>query len=522
MDRFRLCIDEELRTLHAEETKIDAELTHYFSIIAGTSGRSGGRTKLSFESLDISSSVEKLGTFGPTFEAMQQDSKKLVAQVEDCRALSDKLSSIVRRLDTMQIRAQQTLACTEDIINLKDCKTKIIAAIEDRNLSAAVGYIRQVNEIDELAARSSDDFEIIKEKEQVVKKMVQMEFKKAIEASDIKSVMELCPLLQTLGLEAEARDSFLDFVETSVFSVVSADASSVEGATDPSTAYAKSLSNVFNSAYVIVQQYLPMVIQGMENSHGDVHFLRRLHKKVETESGLVLKRYMKFRGVREVLTAVRNSGSTRTAELHSIMDELALLIQYCCRYAKYLKHICRGAESKVRKSSRREDGVGSSSGTGTGTSIGTGAAPEEVVVFPSVSAFDKMVDELINKYYMEGEQWLMRARVAQALPLHGLDGGGAGGEGAGQLQLQLGLDECFFMLQKSGLRAVATSNIQAASAVLHQVSDALSVDLLAQANALLAATVVRLEGVMQEHVAQFRRGLHPQEDEGGGIPLLKN
>jgi hypothetical protein len=260
MERYRCCIESELGVLQKEEIKIDAELTQYFSIIAGTSGRSGGM-RSSFESLDISSSVEKLGKFGPTYEAMQQDSKKLVAQVEDCRALSDKLSSIVRRLDTMQIRAQQTLACTEDIINLKDCKTKIISAIEDHNLSAAVGYLRQVNEIDVLAARSSDDFEIIKEKEAVVKKMVQMEFKKAISASDIKCVMELCPLLQTLGLEAEARDSFLDFVEASVFIAVSADAASVEGATDPTTAYAKSLSNVFNSAYVIVQQYLPMVIQ---------------------------------------------------------------------------------------------------------------------------------------------------------------------------------------------------------------------------------------------------------------------
>ena len=71
----------------------------------------------------------------------------------------------------------------------------------------------------------------------------------------------LCPLLQTLGLKSEARDSFLDFVETTVFTAVSADAASVEGATDPATAYAKSLSSVFNSAYLIIQQYLPMVIQ---------------------------------------------------------------------------------------------------------------------------------------------------------------------------------------------------------------------------------------------------------------------
>ena len=43
--------------------------------------------------------------------------------------------------------------------------------------------------------------------------------------------MLLCPLLQTLGLETEARDNFLTFIENTIFIAVSADASSVDGAT---------------------------------------------------------------------------------------------------------------------------------------------------------------------------------------------------------------------------------------------------------------------------------------------------
>jgi hypothetical protein len=43
--------------------------------------------------------------------------------------------------------------------------------------------------------------------------------------------MLLCPLLQTLGLETEARDNFLSFIEKTIFIAVSADANSVEGAT---------------------------------------------------------------------------------------------------------------------------------------------------------------------------------------------------------------------------------------------------------------------------------------------------
>lgn len=507
----RSLLEEELGHIVAEENKIDAELSQYFGIIAGSKSRPAQKSNLSFESLDIASSVRKLESSGPTFEAMQQDSKKLALQVEDCRSLSERISSIVRRLDTMQIRAQQTLACTEDIINLKDCKSKIIAAIEERNLSAAVGYLRQVHEIDVTAAKSSDDYEIIKEKEQVIKKLVQQEFTSAIASSNIKSVMALCPLLQTLGLESEARDSFLDFVESTVFIAVSADASSVEGATDPATAYAKSLSSVFNSAYIIIQQYLPMVIQGMENSLGDVHFIRRLHKRCEQESGLVLKRYMKFRQIREVMGAIKaaNGGApaagskktTTPAEMHTIMDELALMIQYCCRYAKYIKHVCKGAESKVRKGNDLR--IGAVAGAAT-------SVPEVVVVFAGPSEFDKMVDELINKYYMEGEQWLMRLGVQRALPRVALPNA-APGSALDQDGMQL--DECFFLLQKCGLRAVATNNIHAACAVLHLIADLISNDLLTQANSLLSSTVSQVGLVLQDHINKFKRGIASSGDD---------
>ena len=174
----------------------------------------------------------------------------------------------------MQIRSRQALACTEDIINLKDSKIKIINAIESKDLTLAVRYIKQVHQIEAKAFENSDDYSIILEREQEVKELVKKEFAEAIADCNIKSVMSLCPLLQTLGLESEARDSFLDFVEKTVFSAVSADAASVEGVTNPATGYAQSLSGVFNSVCLIIQQYLPMVIQGMENSLGDVYFIR--------------------------------------------------------------------------------------------------------------------------------------------------------------------------------------------------------------------------------------------------------
>lgn len=201
-----------------------------------------------------------------------------------------------------------------------------------------------------------------------------------------------------------------------------------------------------------------MVIQGLENSLGDVHFIRRLHKRCEQEAGLVLKRYMKYRTLKDTISGIKSmsadsSGkqSVHPSDIHIVMDELALLIQYCCRYAKYIKHICNGAESKPRQKSA-EVSLTSTTNTITGLESETSSTAVVVTVFAGQTEFDKMVDELINKYYMEGEKWLMKTGIRQALPR--------------QVEEGIKLDECFFVLQKCGLRAVASNNIQAACAVL--------------------------------------------------------
>jgi hypothetical protein len=484
---------EQLGSLNAAEERINQDLQAHFSALIGrNAGTSSSSSKMSlFDPTGTSSTIvtdlQKVERFAPIFETIHQNSSKLAAQVDDCRLLSERLSSLVRQLDLKQMRAQKALACTEDILNLKDCKFKIIAAIEEKDLSAAVGFLRQVHDIDQKAAKTSEDYEVIVQKEAEVKEMVRAEFQDAVSAADTDRVMALCPLLQTLGLEVEARDNFLVFMEKNVFIGVSADAASVEGATDPSTAYAQALSSVFNATYLIIQQYLPMVIQGLESSLGDIYFLRKLHKRCEQEAGTVLKRYMKYRGVKDVISNIKSNGvasaSINQAEVHVIMDELALLIQFCCKYSKYLKHVCHGAESKVRSKLVDEHSV----------EFTKKDKEHAVVVFSGPQEFDRIVDELVGKYYVEGEQWLMRQGMINTLPRIIEEG--------------TKLDECFFVLQKCGLRSIATNNIQASCAVLNYISDLISTDLLQQANQMMDFAVAKVLHSLQDHISRYRKSL---------------
>ena len=123
------------------------------------------------------------------------------------------------------------------------------------------------------------------------------------------------------------------------------------------------------------------------------------------------------------------ANSIAASDIHVILDELALLIQYCCMYSKYLKQLTDGAEKRLRsEASVTSDSLTRQHSSSGGNSIGAGGSPRmspgktlpsssggvahggggvggnatAVVVFDGPTDFDKMVDELVNRYYMEG------------------------------------------------------------------------------------------------------------------------
>jgi len=418
--------------------------------------------------------------------------------------------------------------------------------VQEKDLPGAVRCLQQVHKISPEAAATSEDYSHILQIEAEVQGLVQADFAAAIEASELADVMALCPLLQTLGLEASARDQFLDFVEEHVFIAVTADEAAAGNAKDVATGYANTLSNVFNAAYMILQKYLPMVIQGMENSYGDVMFLRRLHARCEKEAGSVLRRYMSYRDVRSIISYIQKGGDVKGGDnmpgstskskgshaeanhmpteqqMHVVLDELALLIQYCTLYSKYIKQLCTGSQRRSRPNAMGAGADGkelkkqtsSSAVAASPVSPGDNAAAAHAM-FPGPVAFDKMVEELVSRYYMEAERWIMD-RSLRSLSLFQLSERGQGFLGGANKGTVLdtpgaaanvgeGLDECFYVLQRCGLRAVATNNIHAACAVLHFISDLLSTELLGKITDAAAAASEKVSIALLAHISKFIR-----------------
>lgn len=519
-------LEQELERVNAEEAAIDAELREYFHNISQPRAFSSKRSAFDHSAVDITNNIKKVELFSPMLEVISQDSKKLVHQIDECRQLSDRLSAMVRRLDMMQMRSQQALACTEDVINLKDCKIKLQASIEDKDLQQAVQCIKLFHTIDLEAAKNSDDYDAILTAENETRSLVRDALNAAMASSDISAVVALCPLLQTLGLEVEARDNFLNFIESTVFIAVSADAGVSDNITDVATGYAQALSSVFNSTYLIFQKYLSLVIQGMENSLGDILFIRKLHAKCEKEAGLVLKRYMKYRNVKQVIANIKPTNANAataaisaatgvtnptakisSSELHVLLDELTLLIQYCCLYAKYLKNLCVGAETKKRSLSTTSSDISSILGNNVSTTPSTNQSMK-ILVFSGATEFDKMIDELINKYYMDGEHYLLKSATKSCFP-----------KNIEEKHDFTALDEGFYVLQRCGSRAIATNNIHAACAILHLIADLLTSEVAQQAREFVTKSTARIHSIFNEQIGRYVKSINQAGSDAGSLSI---
>lgn len=294
-------LDDERKTVDFDiQESLNGLLTHSAALSMSLDGK-----KLTSTNNGLSQSIHRLEDFSASLEALANNVQRLNQQTESCWHVSDRLSYLVRQLDSRQSRVQEAISCCDSIINVKMYRSELEAAIERNELPAAVAISVKARDLESMLDEDNEELKALKTAEEVVRVLVKQSFSRAIEENNMKDVMAACRLLQPMNLETEVRDNFLEYAEKHILIGIDADiASSISAdeAADASTGYAQALSNIFNSAYVIIQNYLPIVVQGLERSQGDVLFVRRLHARVEKESSIILRRYLKFRNVREKIS----------------------------------------------------------------------------------------------------------------------------------------------------------------------------------------------------------------------------
>lgn len=497
-------IEEDLLELEKVEKDVDKELQQSFRLLREDDKQSHG-------SASLTGSLEKVATYEPYFEALTQDAKKLKVQIETCSELSDNLSTMIRHLDSRNMKVESAISVCSNFMNFREYKSKIEDAVAENNLPLAVSYLQNLRGVGNLTPGSSfdmgDDFKFVSVLEKEVQVLIDQAFRKAIEDQDMKAVVRYCPLLRAVNLEAEARDLFLEFAKSTIFIAISADAAEDVDATDAATAYAQALTTIFNTTVVIIQQYLPIVIEGMELVHGDIYFLRELHEKCQREAALIMQRYMKFRGVKDMMGPERKidqhqgqgqgESTESVSDTHAVLDEMSLLIQYCTSYLKYIKVIWQGAESKVR---RGDDATGAGAG-----------GVLSIQVFKGPTKFHNMLDSILHKYYMDGETQLLQTNVDRVIGclsarIAAFQQTPVGDGGAGQelkQHFESSMDECFFLLQKCCQRGISTKNTEVTQLIVRNSIDVIDKQITLVIKEYLKVANIRVHGRVKDNVAKF-------------------
>jgi hypothetical protein len=149
-----------------------------------------------------------------------------------------------------------------------------------------------------------------------------------------------------------------------------------------------------------------------------------------------------------------------------------------------LNLLCDGAESRVRCDTNDNEGA------------------KHMSVFQGPTNFEKMTDELINKYYLEGEQWLIVNGIQSLLSINS-SSTESDNRNTNPSDMSDAVDGCFYILQRCSLRSLGTHHIHAACATLHLISDHLSGHVLRSFSDKLNASVNKIFGIVRDNMNKF-------------------
>ena len=623
-------LNEALITLNQDEVQIDTQLTEIKQNLYNNTILNKTLTKLQ---------IYKNDQF---YDAILNDSEKLLKQINDCMLLSQYMNNIVLNIDNKQINIQQILAYTEDIINLKNYKFKLSEAIENYNnsntnnsndsnsdntnkydnLIIAINYIKQFQLINQDVAKASDDYNTIIQYIREVRIMTQTEYNTAIKSNNINNIITLYPLLSILNLNYEKNEMFMEYMNTHVFIAISADLhtpnstgtgtgsstskSDDNDTTNLSEVYTKTISNIFNSTYLIFQNYLPIILQSMNddiytghnfdghnsdlspmpenNNIYDIIFIRKLHSKCESQISIILKRYIKYRNIKHILQHIHTTSTTATsntksmgvtsgtitspslsggnlsipntaADIHIILDEIVLIIKFCITYLKYLNSLVISAEKRDRghnsyppnnidtstntnNTTTKYNSTNSVIPTTTTTTINntttnnttnninnnTNSNSNNYIVFQEPTAYHNMVNELIDRYYIEIEVYIINSGFKTCITqlfeykqiLYNIPTTTSNTYNNNLLKINtssfpaihfknLKFDECFYLLRRCSMRAINTYNIHTTCIILRKIIDILNVELFKVVADLTRQISDRLVSVLSEEVMKYIR-----------------
>eukprot|EP00894_Picocystis_sp_ML_P003597 jgi/Pico_ML_1/54114/g4536.t2 len=392
-------------------------------------------------------------------EKLEVDAKLVADNVAHTSKLASRLSSRVKRLDSVQSKIKSTLARIDAILDRSNCLNGVNQAMDEQDYERAAQYVSKFIELDSDVGnlpfldtkQLSDQKTSMMASRARLEEIVREKFKEAANNNNHTEAFRFGKLYPLLGI----RDEGLQAVTSYVRSVVSGRArTQFEALSDElgnagnerqKADFVGVLTAHFKDIGAAISENEPMLI-GSFGNEALLSFVAAMHEECDVRGTAVIKRFCEHNSIEKLVkdTGSRSSMHAQTGdvdprEVESYLQEVLLL---CERSEEYLSFILAK--------------IGSAS-------PGQVISPKEAGRVRG-GAFSVAVKELIS-YYIALEEYYMEETVGTAIRIS---------EAAeGSLTTSM-VDDVFYILKKCGRRAIASGNVQCILATLSFAANTLT------------------------------------------------
>mmetsp|Transcript_1831 Transcript_1831/g.3805 ORF Transcript_1831/g.3805 Transcript_1831/m.3805 type:complete len:764 (+) Transcript_1831:102-2393(+) len=378
--------------------------------------------------------------------------RKLQETLAQTSGIADELSGRVRRLDTLRGRLEETVKLVDDMLELRECSDHVMRAITSEDFEGAARYISRYRAAREALPAGTDDasVQVLQEAEKQLGAAIRQRFESAIMAKDKAAVSRFARLFHPLGLASEGVEKYTEFIRRSFAERCASKFKSLvpvmgkRAETEPAP-YAEALTSAVTEIADIVQEHQ----QSVEEEFGSENFIVVLRGMVDEADAQTLRIIDKF--VKDNSKVFKQQIGVDIRDVGAVLEETAVITQRTQQFHMYVHNVAADVVEMI------EDRDAWKATLPPGCSEEDGLLRETKLV--------RRVQELVSDYVTVENSFLQQSVAKAVRETDCLDP-----EDPDQFTTTL-VDDVFFILQQSLLRATSTFEVQAVGATLNCVSD---------------------------------------------------
>ncbi|CAK9016680.1 unnamed protein product [Durusdinium trenchii] len=431
----------ELLTLSSQEQELELELEKLYSKAAHL----------------CQNESRSLAFVGEQHKQVPVAIKKLQETLQQTSGVADELSVRVRKLDTVCSHVGEALKIVDDLLELRECSDQVMKCITGEDYEQAARYVARFRAAQDSLPPGTDDATVrtLSEAERQLSAIVRRHFEAAMAAKDSAGVSRFAKLFHPLGLASEGVQKYVEFIQRSLAEKASVEfkrqLGSVKRADQSPTPYAETLTSVFMAIADIVQEHQ----QAVEEEFGPDNFVVVVRGLLEEADVQGIRVIDKFTKDNSKVFAVTQGVDTR--EVGAVLEETAMITQRVQQFNAYIHGVAKDVVDMIEDPSafvktlprghRAEDGL------------------------PADTKLLHRVQELVSAYVLVEQNFLLMSVEKAVTETDCLDPHDP------DVLTTTMIDEAFFIMQESMMRAVTTCEINAVCAVVNNVNAAVGGEL---------------------------------------------